>query len=413
MFRSNVDDATLHVFSDALEKAYACCAFLRCKEQGEVFVNLVTAKSRVMPMNRPTIPRAELLGAAIAARLHKSITESLSCLLGHFLDLVLGEDDENFQCPIVLPDHEITRRLIEYTHKILKHAGVQTLLGYLRNRFWIPRGRRITRLISSKCTPCKRHSSKHSTTECVPLPVDRIQRLAAFQVVGADLAGPVFLRGHQGTNFIGTSRALQNLDWEVIQADSTAYQIKWNFHPPSAPWYGGWWERLIRVLKDLLKRNLGKASLNYEEMLTMLAECESTINQRPLSHTSEDPEEPKSLTPYSHFLREVITPLHCDTVDLDLTDGNHLRKMLRYLQKARDDFPKRFQKEYLVALVKNPEEKQRYKLKEGDILLVGSSNFKRIDWPLARVEELISGEDGKHRVARLKLAHTTIIRPKQ
>ncbi|GFS68812.1 uncharacterized protein TNCV_409001 [Trichonephila clavipes] len=37
--------------------------------------------------------------------------------------------------------------------------------------------------------------------------------------------------------------------------------------PTTASW-GGWWERLIRILKDLLKRVLGHARLNYEEMTT-------------------------------------------------------------------------------------------------------------------------------------------------
>lgn len=84
MFRGNHDNATLHIFSDASGFAYACCAFLQCVDQGEVFVNLVAAKSRVMPMNRPTIPRAELLGAALAARLYQSILGSLKLPLRTF-----------------------------------------------------------------------------------------------------------------------------------------------------------------------------------------------------------------------------------------------------------------------------------------------------------------------------------------
>ncbi|GBM35105.1 hypothetical protein AVEN_157774-1 [Araneus ventricosus] len=46
---------------------YACCAFLRCEEEEEVKVSLVLAKFRVAPVKRPTIPRLQLLGAAIGA----------------------------------------------------------------------------------------------------------------------------------------------------------------------------------------------------------------------------------------------------------------------------------------------------------------------------------------------------------
>ncbi|GFT05094.1 uncharacterized protein NPIL_35041, partial [Nephila pilipes] len=57
--------------------------------------------------------------------------------------LILGEDPEDFVRPTVLPDHPIVWRLIDYIHQKLHHAGVQTTLSHLRERFWIPRGRRV------------------------------------------------------------------------------------------------------------------------------------------------------------------------------------------------------------------------------------------------------------------------------
>ncbi|XP_071043374.1 uncharacterized protein [Parasteatoda tepidariorum] len=52
--------------------------------------------------------------------------------------LILGEDPDDFVLPIVLPDHPITRRMIEYFHKKYHHTGVQATLTHLRERFWIP-----------------------------------------------------------------------------------------------------------------------------------------------------------------------------------------------------------------------------------------------------------------------------------
>ncbi|GBN19168.1 hypothetical protein AVEN_257038-1 [Araneus ventricosus] len=67
ILRGSAEKATSHIFTDASTYGYAFCAFLRCEEEEEVKVSLVLAKARVASVNRPTIPRLELLGAAIGA----------------------------------------------------------------------------------------------------------------------------------------------------------------------------------------------------------------------------------------------------------------------------------------------------------------------------------------------------------
>ena len=53
------------------------------------------------------------------------------------------------------------------------------------------------------------------------------------------------------------------------------------------------------------------------------------------------------------------------------------------------------------------------KLKIGDIVLIGSDNQKRINWPIARVQELLPGRDGKVRVVKVKTHNGTLLRPVQ
>nr|XP_042913638.1 uncharacterized protein LOC122273680 [Parasteatoda tepidariorum] len=69
MLPINYEDGELHIFTDASCFAYATCAFLRCEYRGQVTVKLIAAKARLAPMQKPTIPRLELLGAALGARL--------------------------------------------------------------------------------------------------------------------------------------------------------------------------------------------------------------------------------------------------------------------------------------------------------------------------------------------------------
>ncbi|GBM83680.1 hypothetical protein AVEN_84252-1 [Araneus ventricosus] len=77
---------------------------------------------------------------------------------------------------------------------------------------------------------------------------------------------------------------LRSLDWRKIVKCGTINAIDWKFNSPTAAWWGGWRERLIRIIKDLLKRVLGKAYISHEEMMTVLCDCEAIINSRPLTY---------------------------------------------------------------------------------------------------------------------------------
>lgn len=68
----------LHSFSDACNYSYASVVFLRSVSSlGKITSNIVFAKSRVAPTDKPTLPRLELLGALIAYRSLKFVKEAL------------------------------------------------------------------------------------------------------------------------------------------------------------------------------------------------------------------------------------------------------------------------------------------------------------------------------------------------
>ena len=60
--------------------------------------------------------------------------------------------------------------------------------------------------------------------------------------------------------------------------------IERHLNLPLAPWYGGYFERLVRSVKDLLIKNLKGSRLLYEEMQTVLFECEAILNNGPLTY---------------------------------------------------------------------------------------------------------------------------------
>lgn len=78
----------LHGFSDASERAYATVGYVRSTyNDGQFEVRLAVSKTRVAPIKRPTIPRLELLGALILARLTNKLKS-----LGTEIPIVLWTD---------------------------------------------------------------------------------------------------------------------------------------------------------------------------------------------------------------------------------------------------------------------------------------------------------------------------------
>ncbi|XP_035204985.1 uncharacterized protein LOC118179932 [Stegodyphus dumicola] len=287
-------------------------------------------------------------------------------------------------------------------------------------------------------------------TICALLPENRVKDAAVFQITGVDMAGPLFLkecrkswvliftcavyravhfelitaastdaflmafrrfiarRGRctvvycdNGSNFVGAANSLNQLDWNRIQKHGVVNSIDWKFNPPTAAWWGGWWKRLIRILKDLLKRVLGKAHLNYEEMATALADCESVINSIPLTYISEV-DVIKPISPWM-FLQDIH---ECSVPDIDALEQNSLSKRFKYRQIILQELRNRFRSEYLSALTQRGNNKKlRHPVAVGDIVLVGADNKKRINWPLDRISELLPGKNGNVRLVKVQTLH--------
>ena len=72
--------------------------------------------------------------------------------------------------------------------------------------------------------------------------------------------------------------------------------VKWVFNVPKAPWWGGVFKRLVRYVKQSLRKMVGQAKLFVDELLTVLLEEEMALNSRPLTVVSAEDVE-VSLTP--------------------------------------------------------------------------------------------------------------------
>ncbi|KMQ89917.1 pao retrotransposon peptidase [Lasius niger] len=76
--RETPSQVQIHGFSDASERAYGACIYIRTTDQtGQHFSHLICSKSRVAPLKYVTLPRLELCGALLLAQLIEKVLNSL------------------------------------------------------------------------------------------------------------------------------------------------------------------------------------------------------------------------------------------------------------------------------------------------------------------------------------------------
>ena len=111
---------------------------------------------------------------------------------------------------------------------------------------------------------------------------------------------------------------------------------------------GGFWERLVQIVKRTMNKIIGKAVLSYDELLTVIAEIECVMNLRPLCYLYDE-------------IKNVITPNHLifgqrknfdinetlsETIKVETSET--LGKRVRYLNVLIDHYINRWKKEYLT-----------------------------------------------------------------
>ena len=217
---------------------------------------------------------------------------------------------------------------------------------------------------------------------------------------------PRLIISDNAKTFKSTCKVLYKLiSEEQIANFLTTRRITWRFNLERSPWWGGLFERMVGSVKRCLRKVLGNAKLDQDEMSTVLTEVEGTINSRPLTYYHEELDE-QVLTPSHLLVGRRLSPLSDNVsieIDDDVNDCN-LSKRFLYLTQKLKHFWNRWHREYLTSLreVHKLQNNKPNSIEKGDIVLVQDDNTKRNTWKVGIVEELIKGRDGEIRGAKVR-----------
>ena len=159
---------------------------------------------------------------------------------------------------------------------------------------------------------------------------------------------PAHMVSDNGKTFKAAARILRKVVTSTeVSKHFRGAKVKWTFNVPKSPWWGGFFEQLVRSVKRCLKKTIGQAKLSYSELLTALVEVEMVLNSRPLTYvSSDDRDEP--FTP-SHLLvgRRIMSLPHDLMTDERSDDEfNSVPNRACHLNKTLNSFWARWWKEY-------------------------------------------------------------------
>ena len=353
---------------------------------------------------------------------------------------------ERPQAPLILlpKSSHLSVLFMRRAHEQTLHSGPDQTLAKTREKFWIVHGRRVAKGVVHDCLICRRFSAPSYAQVEAALPLSRTSQARPFSIIGVDFAGPLYVKGqHKSYVALFTCAVIRAVHLELVEDLTTQTfllafrrfearrgevqavysdnaltfrkaarllpRVHWMFIPDRSPWWGGFYERLVRSIKNPLRKTLGRSLASFRELETVLVEVEGVLNSRPLTLVSDLRDDEEPLTP-NHFIRpSSLTPQDSQN---SKSDAPLLAKMWRNHQRLLTHWWKRWHSEYLTSLHQwHSHQKKGILPSKGDVILVEVEGQPRVKWPLGRVHDVITGTDGVPRAAFVKVGDSIIRRP--
>ena len=197
------------------------------------------------------------------------------------------------------------------------------------------------------------------------------------------------------TNFTGSQKKLAELLGTLCP--------QWKFICPRSPWWGGWWERLVRSVKGAIRKTIGKNCLSKVEMQTCLSEVSVAVNSRPLTFVGTDVENKNPLTPNHFLLGQGNQGVQNELLeDPENVSSEVLSLREQEMVQRQGEFWSVWSSDYLRNLPPAYQKVQKTgQINVGSVVLIREDNLPRMKWVLGVVRRLHVGRDGLPRAVDL------------
>ena len=181
---------------------------------------------------------------------------------------------------------------------------------------------------------------------------------------------------------------LMKIDPTVVEDKLANQSVSWKFITERASQVTGREsaDNSKEPLKEPLRKVLGKAFLNYTEMMTGLTDTEAIINSRPLSYVGDDTRAGRIITRALLAIgRDLESPPDAPPRKAEVS----LSERFRYQQRLQSHFWSRWLREYLPGLtVRQRWTKEEIPLKQNDVVLISEDNIPRGKWKLGKIVDI-------------------------
>ena len=235
--------------------------------------------------------------------------------------------------------------------------------------------------------------------------------MRAFKRFVARRGTPTVIFSDNGRTFKGASEEVKEFVSFLCQ-EFAHPGVKWKFSVELAPWWGGFWERLVRSVKEPLRKVLGREVIGYDELVTTVTEVEAVVNCRPLGYLYLDsPSDCLPLTP-AHLVNG--RGLLGSAVSIPVEAAQNINRRQQFLKSLVDYFWTIWSRDYLIELRQHHTNISNDNLnpKVNDIVLLHEKRPRHC-WRIGKISNLLFGRDGQARAAEVVSAGKTFRRPIQ